>query len=230
MIAATSLPMGDRAVLLELADSSSVLAVHQALRERLDHEDADNNNESPSPDPFACVIDLVPAARTVLLHTRPGADLPQLGRAAVELAASLSEPEDVAEATGANVHCVEIPVIYDGDDLADVAQASGMSEDEVVEAHVASTWRVAFFGFAPGFAYLTGGDPRLQVTRRSEPRTSVPTGSVGLAGEFSAIYPRSSPGGWQLIGRTNAAMWDESADPPSLLQPGDLVRFVKAET
>ncbi len=222
MIAATVLPMGERALLLEVADSACVLAVHHALRERLDHR-----NHEDSAATFACVIDLVPAARTVLLHTRPDADLAQLGRAAVELAASLPEPRDLADVSGTDQECVEIPVTYDGDDLADVAEATGMSEDEVIEAHLASTWRVAFFGFAPGFAYLSGGDPRLQVARRSEPRTSVAAGSVGLAGEFSAIYPRSSPGGWQLIGRTDAAMWDESADPPSLLQPGALVRFVK---
>ncbi len=226
MITATVLPMGERAVLLEVAGSACVLAVHQALRERLDQKTDDDPEAS---DPFAYVLDLVPAARTVLLHTRPHSDLAQLGRAAVELAASLPAPASLADAGGTDAGCVEIPVTYDGDDLADVAEATGMSEDEVIEAHQASTWRVAFFGFAPGFAYLSGGDPRLQVARRSEPRTSVPTGSVGLAGEFSAIYPRSSPGGWQLIGRTDATMWDETADPPSLLQPGAVVRFVKAD-
>jgi KipI family sensor histidine kinase inhibitor len=88
---------------------------------------------------------------------------------------------------------------------------------------------VAFGGFAPGFAYLTGGDSRLRVPRRSEPRTTVPAGSVALAGEYSAVYPRSSPGGWQLIGRTDAAIWDLEHDPPALLRPGTWVRFVELE-
>ena len=84
----------------------------------------------------------------------------------------------------------------------------------MVAAHTGTPWRVGFGGFAPGFAYLTGGDPRLKVARRSEPRTSVPAGAVGLAGEFSGVYPRSSPGGWQLIGRTDAVLWDPDREPP----------------
>lgn len=222
MIAAAALPMGDAGVLLEVADSASVLALHQALREHLDEPASAGN-----PHPWADVIDLVPAARTVLLHTVEDADLGALAQAAIALAASLSDPERTEEAqTGA---CVEMAVIYDGEDLDDVAAATGLSRDEIIAAHTGSTWRVDFFGFAPGFAYLSGGDARLNVARRSQPRTSVPAGSVGLAGEFSAVYPRASPGGWQLIGRTAAALWDESADPPSLLQPGSLVRFVQED-
>ena len=99
----------------------------------------------------------------------------------------------------------------------------------MIAAHTASPWRVAFGGFAPGFAYLTGGDPRLQAPRRAEPRPSVPAGSVGLAGEYSGIYPRSSPGGWQLIGRTAAALWDAGRQPPALLSPGRWVQFVKVD-
>ncbi len=223
MITATALPMGDAAVLLEVADSASVVALHRALRENLDQSSAAEEVQ-----PWVGVFDLVPAARTVLLHTRPGVDLGALGQAAVDLAASLPDPEGADQSSGAE--WVEIAVTYDGDDLDDVAQATGLSRDEVIAAHTGSTWRVDFFGFAPGFAYLGGGDPRLQVARRSEPRTSVPPGSVGLAGKFSAVYPRSSPGGWQLIGRTDAAMWDETADLPSLLQPGSLVRFVQADS
>jgi KipI family sensor histidine kinase inhibitor len=117
-------------------------------------------------------------------------------------------------------------VTYDGPDLADVASHTGLSEDEIVAAHTGSTWTVAFGGFAPGFAYLVGGDQRLAVPRRESPRTSVPAGSVGLAGEFSGIYPRSSPGGWQLIGRTDVVMFDVDRDPPALLTPGAQVRFV----
>jgi KipI family sensor histidine kinase inhibitor len=123
---------------------------------------------------------------------------------------------------------VEIPVVYDGPDLADVARLTGLAADEVVAAHTGTPWRVAFSGFAPGFAYLVGGDPRLAVPRRERSRTSVPAGSVGLAGEYSGVYPRSSPGGWQLIGRTDAVLWDLDREPPALLRPGGEVRFVRA--
>jgi KipI family sensor histidine kinase inhibitor len=123
---------------------------------------------------------------------------------------------------------LEIPVTYDGPDLADVARLTGLGEREVVEAHTGSTWRVAFGGFAPGFGYLVGGDPRLEVPRREESRTTVPAGAVGLAGTFSGVYPRESPGGWQLIGTTSAPMWDLDRDPPALLVPGAVVRFTEA--
>ena len=116
---------------------------------------------------------------------------------------------------------------YDGPDLADVAELTGLSEREVVEAHTGSTWRVAFGGFAPGFGYLVGGDPRLEVPRRESSRTKVPAGAVGLAGTFSGVYPRESPGGWQLIGTTKEPMWDLDRDPPALLAPGAVVTFVE---
>ena len=103
-----------------------------------------------------------------------------------------------------------------------------MSIPEVIAAHTGADWRVAFGGFAPGFAYLSWGDPRLAVPRRKEPRTSVPSGSCGFAGEFSAIYPRSSPGGWQLIGHTDIVVFDIDRDPPALLQPDAVVRFLDA--
>lgn len=123
---------------------------------------------------------------------------------------------------------VEIPVTYDGDDLDDVARLTGLTRDEVVTAHTGAPWTVAFTGFAPGFSYLVGGDPRLQVPRRESPRTRVPAGSVGLAGEFSGVYPRESPGGWQLIGRTALSLWDADRRPPALLVAGTRVRFVVA--
>jgi KipI family sensor histidine kinase inhibitor len=128
-------------------------------------------------------------------------------------------------AAPASEEVVTIPVRYDGDDLAEVAAILGMRPEEVVALHTGSSWRVAFGGFAPGFAYLVTDHDRLTVPRRSTPRTRVPAGSVGLAGEFSGVYPRSSPGGWQLIGRTDAVLWDASADPPALLRPGAAVRF-----
>ena len=118
-----------------------------------------------------------------------------------------------------------LAVRYDGPDLAAVAELTGLTTTEVVAAHLASPWTVAFIGFAPGFGYLTGGDPRLHVPRRDHPRTRVPAGAVGLAGEFSGVYPRSSPGGWQLIGSTDAPMWDVRRHPAALLRPGTPVRF-----
>ena len=123
---------------------------------------------------------------------------------------------------------VEVAVHYDGPDLAEVADLTGLTPAEVVDAHTGTPWTVAFGGFAPGFGYLVGGDPRLRVPRREVSRPSVPAGSVGLAGEFSGVYPRPSPGGWQLIGSTDAVLWDVERDPPALLAPGTTVRFVDA--
>jgi KipI family sensor histidine kinase inhibitor len=122
---------------------------------------------------------------------------------------------------------VEIPVVYDGADLADVAALLDCDEAELVRRHTADEWTVAFCGFAPGFGYLTG-QAEWNVPRRSSPRTKVPAGSVALAGEFSGVYPRESPGGWQLLGRTELAVFDLDRDPAALLQPGRRVRFVDA--
>jgi KipI family sensor histidine kinase inhibitor len=120
---------------------------------------------------------------------------------------------------------VTIDVVYDGADLHEVASLTGMTPAQVIAAHTGTPWRVGFCGFAPGFAYLVDGDARLQVPRRAEPRTSVPAGAVALAGEFSGVYPRQSPGGWQLIGHTDAVMFDVNRDKPALLTPGMWVQF-----
>jgi KipI family sensor histidine kinase inhibitor len=119
-------------------------------------------------------------------------------------------------------------VHYDGADLAEVAKETGLSEREVVRLHANARYAVAFCGFAPGYGYLTGLDPRLHLPRRNTPRTKVPAGSVAIAGEYSAVYPRESPGGWHLIGRTDLVVWDVDRDPPQLLVPGTRVRFVEA--
>lgn len=161
--------------------------------------------------------EVVLGARTVLVKGDPGTS-----RALIRDTRPATTPPPVRSAA------VEIPVEYDGDDLAEVAALVDLTPDELVAAHTHTPWTVAFGGFAPGFFYLVGGDPRLQVPRRDTPRTRVPAGSVGLAGEFSGVYPRESPGGWQLIGRTDATMWDSSRDQPSLLVPGATVRFVVA--
>ncbi|HUS22293.1 MAG TPA: allophanate hydrolase subunit 1 [Aeromicrobium sp.] len=165
---------------------------------------------------FAALDDLDPVlgAQTVLLHGNPA-----------ELRATVAarKPKPPAAATEADE--VVIAVAYDGPDLAEVAALTGLSEDEVITAHTGTAWTVGFVGFAPGFAYLTGGDPRLRVPRRDTPRPKVPAGAVGLAGDFSGIYPRSSPGGWQLIGHTDVDLFDVDRNPPALLQPGMQVRF-----
>lgn len=195
---------GDRALLLECGSTDEVLAAGAAIR------DAD----------LAGVLDIVPAARTVLVVL---AEPAQQAAARQRLSALTIDP--AVAGTPPDGADVVIDVIYDGADLAEVAQHTGLTVAAVVDAHVATPWRVGFGGFAPGFAYLVGGDPRLAVPRRAEPRTGVPAGSVGLAGEFSGVYPRDSPGGWQLIGRTEAVLWDIDRTPPALLRPGMWVRF-----
>jgi KipI family sensor histidine kinase inhibitor len=158
------------------------------------------------------VVELVPAARTVLVE----GPAPRLAELLTDL-----EAEPAAEPAGT----VQIPVGYDGPDLAEVAGLAGLDEDEVVRRHAAVDYTVAFCGFAPGFGYLTGLPVELQVPRRATPRTAVEAGSVAVAGEFAGVYPRRSPGGWQLLGHTDAVLWDPDRDPPALLAPGTRVRF-----
>lgn len=167
------------------------------------------------------IVELVPAARTVLVRYDPART------SAAALSARLRSwpaPEQPATAHGE----IRIPVRYDGEDLPTVAELLGVSADELAARHRAARWRVAFSGFAPGFGYLVGSDPLFDVPRRATPRTRVPAGSVGLAGAFTGVYPRESPGGWQLIGRTEAVVWDADRDPPALLAPGTGVRFTLA--
>jgi len=126
---------------------------------------------------------------------------------------------------------VEIPVVYGGEsgpDLAFVAAHTGLSADEVIRRHTAPTYTVYFIGFTPGFPYLGGMDVRLTAPRLETPRARVPAGSVGIAGPQTGVYPLESPGGWRIIGRTHLPLFDLSAQPPSLLSPGDEVRFVRA--
>ncbi|WP_199921634.1 5-oxoprolinase subunit B family protein [Intrasporangium calvum] len=206
------LPMGDAAILVETDDIDAVLAIDAALAPFAEAGEG----------VWAEVDDLVPAARTLLVVARPTTDLAALDRAVRAAAAGAR----LGQAPGEG-RVIEIQVRYDGPDLADVAALTGLSPEAVVAAHTATRWRVGFGGFAPGFAYLVGGDPRLEVSRRPDPRTSVPAGSVGLAGKFSGIYPRASPGGWQLIGTTDVVLWDADREPPALLTPGSMVRFVE---
>jgi KipI family sensor histidine kinase inhibitor len=167
-------------------------------------------------------VELVPGYRTLLVV----ADRARV-EALDELAAGLGALElPPAEAVAGEP--VEIPVRYDGEDLPEVAGLTGLEAGEVVRRHTAPTYTVAFLGFSPGFPYLVGLDPALEVPRRDTPRTSIPAGSVGLAGGQTGIYPTASPGGWQLIGRTEVTLFDPGRDPPALLGPGSRLRFTVA--
>lgn len=167
--------------------------------------------------PPAGIADVVAAATTVLVV----AEAPRFVEPLIRHVRSL----DLRDTSGATGRLLEIPVLYDGVDLADVATFLGLSPAAVVDWHSSAEWTAAFTGFAPGFVYLVS-DSDVRVPRRRSPRTSVPPGSVALADAYSSVYPRSSPGGWQLIGSTNAALWDERRADPALIHPGDRVRFL----
>ncbi len=196
------LPSGSTALLVELADLDEVLALHAAL-------------EADRP---PGVVDLVPAARTVLLVTDPAATTLD----AVAAAVRRTRPR---QGRGDSGERIEVPVAYDGEDLGDVAAHLSVDPGEVVRRHTGTEWTVAFSGFAPGFGYLTPAEGSWDLPRRSSPRTRVPAGSVALAGGFTGVYPRESPGGWQLVGRTDVAVFDLDRDPAALLRPGVRVRF-----
>ena len=211
----TSTPLADsltfhtasrRHLLVECADLTATMALHHSL------EAAD----------LPGVTELIPAARTVLLSFDPA-------RTSAEILAEAVRGLGHTESVSDTAREVTIEVRYDGEDLAEVADLLSVSPAEVVKRHQAATWQVAFAGFAPGFGYLAGDDELFTVPRRSSPRTRVPVGSVALAGEFTGVYPRSSPGGWQLIGRTDAKLWDLDRQPPALFVPGTIVKFVEAE-
>ncbi|MEU4190528.1 allophanate hydrolase subunit 1 [Kribbella sp. NPDC026611] len=195
------LPAGDRALLVELADLDEVLGYYAALAAA----------------PPADVVDIVPAARTVLVTTRGSLEV--LSRSLLAVT-----PADGSRSAGS---LLELPVTYDGEDLRDVARMLSCSVDEVIARHCGEEWTVAFCGFSPGFGYLTGAG-EWDIARRESPRTKVPAGAVALAGEFSGVYPRESPGGWQLIGRTTVRIFDQDRDPAALFHPGRRVRFVDA--
>ena len=201
------LPVTHNALLVELADLDQTLALLASLQRHPPHG----------------VEELVPAARTILVEYRASATRAET--LVQDIAArSLTQGAERSDTL------IEIPVHYNGEDLAEVAQILGITPEEVVRRHTGSEFTVAFTGFAPGFAYLSGGDPVLNVPRRSTPRTRLPAGSVGLAGTFSGVYPQASPGGWQIIGTTPVAMWDITRAQPALLQPGYRVRFVDIAT
>ncbi|MFF2080678.1 5-oxoprolinase subunit PxpB [Kitasatospora sp. NPDC058162] len=195
--------VGERALLVELPGTAEVAALYGWLRER------------QSGGELGGVGEIVPAARTVLLDEV--ADI-----AAVTALLRTARPTAAAAASGP---LVEVPTVYDGADLEEVAALWGVSAEAAVRIHTAPEYVVAFCGFAPGFGYLTGLPPQYGVPRRATPRSAVPTGSVALAGTYTGVYPSPSPGGWQLIGRTALALWDPAREPAALLAPGTRVRF-----
>ena len=170
------------------------------------------------------VVDLAPTSNTVAVVYDPLRACP--GDLSAAILARLRSLKGTAPATGA---IVEIPVAYGGDDgpdLAAVAAHTGLDPEEVVRLHTTADHVVGMIGFAPGFPYLLGLPPALAIPRRATPRTRVPAGSVAIAELQTGIYPRTTPGGWHVIGRTPRAMFDARRDPPALLRAGDLVRFV----
>jgi 5-oxoprolinase (ATP-hydrolysing) subunit B len=194
-------PYGENAILVDVPATRSPAAVAQSMTGR------------------AGIVDAVPGAHTVLIEYERASWSPEALQAALR---------DTSDQVMHDAGEVEITVRYDGPDLNEVAHLTGLTTDEVIRRHLEARYKVAFCGFTPGFAYLTGLDPSLFVPRRDAPRTSVPAGAVAIAGEFSAIYPRSSPGGWRLLGHTDAPLWDAERDPPALLRPGMIVRLVAA--
>ena len=221
------LSYGDRAVLVELDDLDQALALHERLQALPTQLPGEPSGLLPGEPRAPVLVDVVVGARTVLLVADSARTLPGVRELAQRTMASLGVDAPVAPAPEQPpaARVVEVPVHYDGADLTDVAELTGLSVSEVVAAHTGMPWRVGFAGFAPGFAYLVDGDPRLRVPRRASPRARVPAGAVGLADEFSGVYPRQSPGGWQLLGRTDLALWDLDRDPPALLRPGLWVQF-----
>lgn len=201
------LPVGPRCMLVELADLDATLALFDALQA----------------DPLAGIAEIVPAACTLMITTKVGI----AADAVLARAIADRQPAPGTVAAPRSTETVEIPVTYDGEDLADIARLMGLTTAEVISAHQAAVWQVAFCGFAPGFAYMTCDDARFDLPRRSAPRTRIPAGSLALAGRFCGVYPQETPGGWQLLGRTEVPMFDLARDPSALLRPGVRARFVK---
>ncbi|MBU6418615.1 MAG: carboxyltransferase domain-containing protein [Proteobacteria bacterium] len=196
------LPLNHCSLIVELKNPDETLALLGALRAQ----------------PLPEIEEIIPAARTLMIRFSP--EIAKAGELARRIARL-----DLAVKPAAGDALVEVPVVYDGEDLPEVATLTGLSVREVIRRHTEAEYLVAFCGFAPGFGYLVGGDPALQVPRRKTPRTKIPAGAVALAGPFTGVYPRTSPGGWQLIGTTPMKMWDLARTPPACFQPGYRVRF-----
>ncbi len=204
---------GERAVVLDADGDGGPAALAAAVTGVADRESV-------------TLVDVVPGAATVLVVAATAADLAMFIRVLPAVATSVAASMAGSAAAEGSAP-VEIAVRYDGPDLASVAENTGLSVDEVVRLHGAVTYRAAFTGFAPGFAYLVGLDGRLRMPRRNSPRPFVPAGSVAIADVYTAVYPRATPGGWHLIGSTDAVMFDPTRADPALLSPGTRVRLVR---
>lgn len=206
-------PVGDHAELLELPDNAAVHAAARLAREHLGDQ----------------LVEIVPGHRTLLLVWADASVIPDISELALERAGAETPSDD-----GGGPRTAVIPTRYDGADLDSIAERLSTSTDEVVKLHSEAGYVVAFMGFAPGFPYLISDEtargvlPLLELPRLETPRTEVPAGSVAVAAGYCGIYPRSSPGGWNLIGRTESVLFDPARNPPALLEPGMRVRFEPA--
>jgi KipI family sensor histidine kinase inhibitor len=223
---ATIVAFGDAAVLIQLGGEGGVAAAARA--QAVASLIRSLATEQPG---WGAVV---PAAASVLVHVDPVTPGVEAAISAIReaLEAGLADHEAGLpdhEAGPAVGPAIEIPVRYgggEGPDLDEVADLTGLSAESVIEAHASMEYRVLFLGFAPGFAYLGPLPPSIVVPRRASPRVRVPSGSVAVAGPNTAVYPVDSPGGWRILGRTSVGLWDPRRDPPALLEPGAVVRFV----
>lgn len=198
---------GDIGILIELATLEDVLALHADLDTR----------------PIPGMMDLVPALQTLLVKFDPKVTTPEQVRDNIKA----RSPRRAQQQNG---EVLTVRVRYDGEDLAMASSLLGVSTAETVRRHTGQVWTVAFVGFSPGFGYLVGDTGGLHVPRRANPRTRVPSGAVALAGDFTGIYPRESPGGWQIVGHTDLKAWDLDRDSPALLTPGTRVCFESVDS
>ncbi|MGV9633101.1 5-oxoprolinase subunit B family protein [Nocardia rhamnosiphila] len=200
------LPAGEHAILVEFDEAAELRSFTHHLR------------ADPPPE----ISDIVPTEHTVMLYGDPAtaaADLREIALRSLRTSSAHTAPDHLLGPL------ITIGVHYDGADLDEAAAICGISPTELMHAHTSATWTCSFIGFAPGFGYLTSPDNTFDIPRRAQSRPHVPAGAVALAGKYSAVYPRTSPGGWQLIGTTDTSLWDLDADPPSLLSAGTRVRF-----
>ncbi|QLY31043.1 5-oxoprolinase subunit B family protein [Nocardia huaxiensis] len=224
---------GDRALLVIPPARALLADLVAALRDRL-----------------TGVVDVLPAAETIMITLSSPKEADSVRRQLNTLLARLAaearvavgsreypgwrpaeadRPGNAVATNGFHADPVLIPVRYDGEDLESAAALLGLSPAELIAQHTGTEWRCAFVGFAPGFGYLESPDGRLTVPRRAQSRTAIPAGAVALAGGYTAVYPRRSPGGWQLIGTTDLPVWDVDRDPPALITAGTRVRFSAVE-
>jgi KipI family sensor histidine kinase inhibitor len=202
--------VGDRGLLLELESNTAVHAMAALVRERFG----------------ARLAEVVPGHMTLLLVRHAGSTMPDVAELATAASAIPGQSGDESDGSS-RPQVITIRVRYDGEDLAAIAQTLGVGRERVIELHCAPVYRVAFTGFA-GFPYLLGVAPELELPRLTAPRLGVPAGSVAVAAGYCGVYPLTSPGGWNLLGRTDVTIFDPTRDPPAVLAPGDQVRFEPA--